>query len=161
MNLFMSERLECAHCHSGFNFSQFVTHAGAPPAERPFHVTGLYPVSPHAAERPRSVRGDRRRRRQGRFKAPTLRNIELTAPYMHDGSLATLDDVIDFYAAGGRELRDGPYAGDGRQHPAKSPFVKSFVLDAQEREDLLNFLRSLTDREFLTRSELSDPSLPD
>ena len=161
MSLFMSERLECAHCHNGFNFSQFVTHEAAQPAERPFHVTGLYYPRESAAGFDHGlfdVTGEVADR--DRFKAPTLRNIELTAPYMHDGSLATLDDVIDFYAAGGRELRDGPYAGDGRRHPAKSPFVKGFVLDAQEREDLLNFLRSLTDREFLMRPELSDPSPP-
>jgi cytochrome c peroxidase len=159
MNLFMSERLECAHCHSGFNFSQFVTHESATAAERAFHVTGLFPddttfvsgadyglflVTGEAADK-------------DRFKAPTLRNIARTAPYMHDGSLATLNDVIDFYAAGGRMLTEGPRTGDGRTHPGKSAFIKGFALTAEEREDLLNFLSSLTDEQFLADPRFSDP----
>jgi cytochrome c peroxidase len=47
----------------------------------------------------------------GKFKAPTLRNIAVTAPYMHDGSAATLDDVFEHYQAGGRTISSGPYAG--------------------------------------------------
>lgn len=158
MNLFMSERLECAHCHSGFNFSQFVTHESLQPAEKPFHVTGLYHPTRAGQELDRGLfdvtKADADK---DRFKAPTLRNIELTAPYMHDGSLATLEEVIDFYAAGGRELTGGPNAGDGRRHPSKSPFIRGFTLTEQEREDVIGFLRSLTDRSFVIRPELSDP----
>jgi cytochrome c peroxidase len=159
MNLFMSERLECAHCHAGFNFSQFVTHESATVAERAFHVTGLYPqTETHIAGLDYGLFGvtgvaaDK-----DRFKAPTLRNIARSAPYMHDGSLATLEDVIDFYAAGGRALSDGPRPGDGKVHPGKSPFVKSFTLTAQERQDLLDFLSSLTDEQFLTDPRYADP----
>jgi cytochrome c peroxidase len=158
LDLFMSERLECAHCHSGFNFSQFVTHESTVAAERPFHVTGL--------QNPGDAAGIDRglfdvttdARDKDRFKAPTLRNIERTAPYMHDGSLATLSDVIDFYAAGGREVVTGPMQGDGRVHPGKSPFIRSFTLTAEEEADLLAFLSSLTDERFLTNKELGDPS---
>ena len=50
----------------------------------------------------------------GTFRAPSLRNVEVTAPYMHDGTIATLDEVLDFYAAGGRHIASGPFAGDGR-----------------------------------------------
>lgn len=160
MNLFMSERLECAHCHAGFNFSQFVTHESAAVAERAFHITGLYPygetyisgadyglfaVTGQAADK-------------DRFKAPTLRNIERSAPYMHDGSLATLNDVIDFYAAGGRVLTAGPRTGDGRVHPGKSPFIRGFTLTAQERQDLLAFLASLTDERFLADPKFAAPN---
>ena len=159
MNLFMSERLECAHCHSGFNFSQFVTHESSTPAERAFHVTGLYPDSPSVVSGAdyglfmvTGAAADK-----DRFKAPTLRNIALTAPYMHDGSLATLNDVIDFYAAGGRVLTDGPRIGDGRVHPGKSAFIKGFALTAEEKADLLNFLSSLTDERFLTDPRYADP----
>ncbi|HAW92086.1 TPA: di-heme enzyme, partial [Candidatus Azambacteria bacterium] len=81
----------------------------------------------------------------GRFRAPTLRNIALTAPYMHDGSMTTLEQVLDFYQAGGREIIKGDYAGDGRQHPAKSQFVRGFKLTNSEREAVLTFLNSLTD----------------
>jgi cytochrome c peroxidase len=159
MNLFMSERLECAHCHAGFNFSQFVTHQNTIAVDTAFHVTGLYPDSAtfirEADYGLRSVtnRDDDR----DRFKAPTLRNIALSAPYMHDGSLATLNDVIDFYSAGGRVISDGPRHGDGRTHPLKSPFVKGFVLTAQERVDLLAFLDALTDRAFIENRELGEP----
>ncbi|MEZ4587129.1 MAG: hypothetical protein R2909_12070 [Gemmatimonadales bacterium] len=57
----------------------------------------------------------------GKFKAPSLRNVALTAPYMHDGSIATLDEVLDHYMAGGRTVREGPHAGVGRASPFKSP----------------------------------------
>jgi cytochrome c peroxidase len=159
MNLFMSERLECAHCHAGFNFSQFVPHENATAAERAFHVTGLYPDDPafvSAADyglfRVTGEAGDK-----DRFKAPTLRNVARSAPYMHDGSLATLNDVIDFYSAGGRVLSEGSRIGDGRAHPGKSAFIKGFTLTPQEREDLLNFLSSLTDERFLTDPRYADP----
>lgn len=160
MNLFMSERLECAHCHAGFNFSQFVTHESAAVAERAFHITGLNPYSETYISGADyglfAVTGQDADK--DRFKAPTLRNIERSAPYMHDGSLATLNDVIDFYSAGGRVLADGPRAGDGRAHPGKSPFIKGFTLTVQERQDLLEFLSSLTDERFLTDPEFADPN---
>lgn len=160
MNLFMSERLECAHCHAGFNFSQFVTHESAAVAERAFHVTGLYPYSETYLSGADyglfAVTGQAADK--DRFKAPTLRNIERSAPYMHDGSLATLNDVIDFYSAGGRVIAEGPRAGDGRAHPGKSPFVRGFTLTAQERQDLLAFLASLTDETFLSDPQLADPN---
>ena len=94
-----------------------------------------------------------------RFKAPTLRNIDRSAPYMHDGSLATLGDVIDFYAAGGRVVAAGSRIGDGRAHPGKSPFIKGFTLTPEERHDLLAFLASLTDAQFLADPRFSDPGV--
>ena len=160
MNLFMSERLECAHCHAGFNFSQFVTHQSTAVVERAFHVTGLYPYSETYISGADyglfAVTGNVADK--DRFKAPTLRNIARSAPYMHDGSLATLDAVIDFYEAGGRVLTDGPRPGDGRAHPSKNPFIKGFTLTAQERQDLLDFLASLTDEEFLNNPALAAPN---
>lgn len=159
MNLFMSERLECNHCHSGFNFSQFVSHESAPAAERAFHVTGLYPASEMYVAGVDyglfSVTGDSADK--DRFKAPTLRNIALTAPYMHDGSLATLEDVIDFYATGGRVLTDPPRVGNGRSHPGKSPFIRGFTITDEEKRDVLAFLSSLTDRQFVSNEQFSDP----
>ena len=162
MNLFMSERLECAHCHAGFNFSQFVTHESAAVVERAFHVTGLYPYSETYISGADyglfAVTGNVADK--DRFKAPTLRNIERSAPYMHDGSIATLGEVIDFYAAGGRVLTDGPRPGDGRAHPSKNPFIKGFTLTAQERQDLLDFLSSLTDERFLNNPQFAGGSAP-
>src|SRR5215472_3486818 len=67
-----------------------------------------------------------RREDIGKFRAPTLRNIAVTAPYMHDGSIATLSEVIDHYAAGGRTIRFGPYAGIGHDNPNKALNVRGF-----------------------------------
>jgi cytochrome c peroxidase len=97
------------------------------------------------------------RRDMGRFKAPTLRNIAVTAPYMHDGSVATLDEVIANYARGGRLIAEGPDAGDGRLSPFKSEFVRGFELSDDERTDLIAFLHSLTDKSLLENSKFSDP----
>ena len=94
----------------------------------------------------------------GRFKIPTLRNVALTAPYMHDGSIATLDEVLDHYAAGGRTITNGPYAGSvGSDNPHKSPLIEEFTLSDQERQALLAFLNALTDQEFITAERFSNP----
>ena len=96
----------------------------------------------------------------GKFRAPSLRNIAVTAPYMHDGSIATLEAVIDHYAAGGRTIRGGEFNGIGSRNPYKSSFVKGFRLTAREKQDVLNFLKSLTDEKFLTDPRFSDPWKP-
>jgi len=83
----------------------------------------------------------------GRFRAPTLRNIALTAPYMHDGSLPTLEAVIEHYAAGGRAA----------SNPLKSPLVGGFEISAAETRDLVSFLESLTDRAFLEDPRFENP----
>ncbi|HEY7800491.1 MAG TPA: hypothetical protein VIA80_17120, partial [Hyphomonadaceae bacterium] len=93
----------------------------------------------------------------GRFRAPSLRNVAVTAPYMHDGSIGTLDEVLDHYAAGGRTIAEGPNKGVGRDNPLKSSFVPGFEMTAEERADLIAFLRSLTDEQFLTDPRYSDP----
>jgi len=76
---------------------------------------------------------------------------------MHDGSLTTLDDVIDHYAAGGRTIANGPYAGIGRNNPNKSAPLRGFRLTPEDRADLIEFLRSLTDGELLRDPRFSDP----
>ena len=83
-------------------------------------------------------------------------NVELTAPYT-DGSVGSLEDVIDIYAAGGRNLTDGPDAGDGRTNPYKSGFVPGFNITADEKADLVAFLKSLTDWEFVCNPRFSYP----
>jgi cytochrome c peroxidase len=144
MDLFFSERLECFHCHGGFNFTQSSQHQNQRLDLRPFHNTGLYNEDGLGAF-PASDQGlfeiSLLAKDMGRFRAPTLRNVEHTAPYMHDGSLATLADVIDFYAAGGR--------GAGTESPLKSPFIRGFDLQGSEKQDLIAFLASLSDEEFL------------
>ncbi|CDH43153.1 methanobactin export MATE transporter MbnM [Candidatus Contendibacter odensensis] len=159
-NLFFSERMECFHCHGGFNFSQSVSHAGTPVAQEEFHNNGLYNIG-GKGDYPAGNRGlwefTQRPADMGRFRAPTLRNIELTAPYMHDGSIATLEEVVDHYARGGRLISEGPLAGDGARSPFKSELIVSFRLTAQEKLDLIAFFQSLTDWEFLCDSRFADP----
>lgn len=159
MDLFFSEKFECHHCHGGFNFTQSTSHEKQLIDRRPFHNTGLYntkndkqklgypSVDTGLSEISTLPQDD------GRFRAPTLRNIEVTAPYMHDGSIATLSDVLDFYAAGGRNVRHGIYAGDGRLNPLKSPFIKGFEMSEQDKQDLLSFLKTLTDETFLSNAQ--------
>ncbi len=155
MNMFFSERLECHHCHGGFNFTQSTGHEQQLIDRRPFHNTGLYNVELEGDNRgyPKKDNGlaeiSTLSKDNGRFRAPTLRNIEYSAPYMHDGSVATLSEVIDIYAAGGRNIEHGKYQGDGRANPLKSQFIKGFELTIEEKEDLLAFLNTLTDKEFL------------
>jgi len=159
-SLFFSERTECFHCHGGFNFTQTVDYAGKRFVEIEFHNTGLYNIDgrggyPAPNTGVHSITNDPQD--MGRFKAPTLRNVALTGPYMHDGSLATLEDVLAHYEAGGRTIASGPYAGVGARSPLKSGFVKGFTLTAAERRDLLSFLESLTDATFISDPRFSTP----
>ena len=160
MDLFFSERFECFHCHGGFNFTDSTTHVNSRVERVGYHNTGLYNLDGNGLY-PIDNTGlydmTGNRRDMGRFKAPTLRNIAVTSPYMHDGSAATLDDAIDHYARGGRLIEDGPDAGDGRRNPYKSEFIRGFELTQAEREDLLAFLASLTDERVLNDPRWSDP----
>lgn len=160
MNLFFGEKAECFHCHSSFNFNDQTVHAGSRIVETPFHNTGLYNIGGTGAF-PEPNRGvyelTQLVKDMGKFRAPSLRNVEVTGPYMHDGSIATLEEVLDFYAAGGRGITSGPHAGDGRANPYKNDFINQINLTAQERADIVAFLKSLTDQDLLTNPKLSDP----
>lgn len=160
MDLFFSERLECFHCHGGFNFTDSTTHENTRIDAVGFHNNGLYNIA-SSGRYPENNTGlfdmTGVERDMGRFRAPTLRNIALTAPYMHDGSVRTLTDVIDHYARGGRLIENSELAGDGRLSPFKSEFVVGFEISDAERADLLAFLHSLTDTSVLTATQWSDP----
>ncbi|MCY1078144.1 di-heme enzyme [Archangium sp. miwbw1] len=155
MRLFFSERLKCFRCHQGFAFTDSVKHKLMVFPEITFHNTNLYNVDGHGAY-PATDQGlvefTGKPEDMGRYLAPTLRNIAVTAPYMHDGSIATLSEVIDHYAAGGRASAQG-----GALSPIQSEFVRGFTLTAQEKQDLLTFLEALTDTEFLMEPRFSDP----
>ena len=120
--LFNSELLNCTACHNGFdlsdhsyqNIGQYLTYAD-PGRER----ISLDP-------------GD-----AGKFKVPSLRNVALTGPYMHDGAMATLEEVVDHFASG------------GQPHPNRSPLLTNFALSAEEKTDLIAFLNALTDERSL------------
>ena len=160
MALFFSERMECFHCHGGFNFSDSVDHEGQTFSGATFHVNGLYNIDglggyPLPNTGTHEVTG--RLEDIGRFKAPTLRNVAVRAPYMHDGSVADLSAVIDHYAEGGRTILEGPNAGIGSLNPNKSIFVPGFLISDGERADLIAFLESLTDEEFLRNPAFGPP----
>lgn len=123
MALFFSERLACSKCHAGFTFSGPVSWEGGPAAAPAFEDNGL----------------------GGRFRTPTLRNVAVTAPYMHDGRFATLGAVIDHYAAG------------GLPSTTRSNLVRGFAITPDEKTDLVSFLESLTDAEFLEDPSFANP----
>lgn len=158
--LFNSERLECFHCHSGFNFSDSIAHDRLAFKEIAFHNTGLYSLDAQGSYPPENTgvyEITENPAQMGHFRTPTLRNIALTAPYMHDGSVTTLEEAIAHYAQGGRTVEAGPYAGVGSTSPLKSTFVSGFTLTEGEKADLIAFLESLTDEEFIHNPAFSDP----
>lgn len=125
--LFTNPAIGCNTCHSGFNFTN-----GS------FENNGLYVNYPDQGRY--KVTGYIQD--FAKFKVPTLRNVALTAPYMHDGSFTTLTQVIDHYNNG------------GQAHSNKSPKVKPLNLTPQQKADLVNFLKTLTDNGFIKNKEL-------
>jgi cytochrome c peroxidase len=143
-----SERGGCFQCHGGWNFSSIRfegsgDRGGVDDSRGGFFNTG---VSSYLTPNRGLFERTQRSADIGKFRAPTLRNIALTAPYMHDGSLATLEAVIDHYAAGGKI-----------DHPNKSRILRPFRLSEDEKRDLVEFLKSLTDEELLHDPRWSDP----
>lgn len=161
LNLFNSERAECFHCHVGFNFNDQVVHAGTTQLRTPFHNTGLYNVDGlggYPGDNLGLITQTAVASDMGKFRAPSLRNVAVTAPYAHDGSVATLEDVLDNYAAGGRFIPAGqPHAGDGRLNPYKSDLIPVIQLNAQDKADIVAFLRTLTDDAFLSNPDHANP----
>lgn len=126
MSLFFSERTQCSSCHSGFNFT-----------DNSFKNNGLYEVyDDWGRRRVTSLMED-----DGKFRVPTLRNIELTAPYMHDGSLPNLEIVVEHYNNG------------GKIHPNKHPSITPLNLSNIEKNNLIAFLKTLTDSSFISNPE--------
>ena len=164
MTLFFSEQLPCQDCHMGFNLTIAAATAEWSFDEYFFANIGLYNLDANGAY-PAGNQGVYEitvsRADIGSFRPPTLRNIALTAPYMHDGSVATLREVIEIYAQGGRDITVGIYQGDGRANPNKSPLIRPFNLTDAQIDDLLAFLDSLTDESFITNPTLADPFLND
>ena len=111
MKLFFSDRTGCSACHSGFNFAGSWRDSKGETGEPTFARSG---TSKHA------------------MRVPTLRNISITAPYMHDGRFASLDAVLDHYADSSRD--EGP----------RDAMLRPLKVSPQERQELMAFLRSLT-----------------
>ena len=121
MALFFSDSLACSSCHGTFLFTNQQPKNNGLYAQ--YTDSGRYILT--------GLQED-----IGRFKTPTLRNIELTSPYMHDGSISSLEEVIAHYESG------------GMNHENQSAMLKGFTLTETEREELIEFLNSLTDYEF-------------
>ncbi len=120
--LFFSEKTNCGGCHPGPHLTNFsFENVGL---EKAYTDKGRYRVSLKEED-------------IGKFKVPTLRNIALTAPYMHDGRMETLEEVIEHYDLG------------GVGHPNQHPFIKPLSLSNSEKGELLAFLHSLTDSSFI------------
>lgn len=143
MALFFSDRAGCAACHFGVNFSGPIVHRAAPLQSAIFANNGSHGADEKANADPglltvSATAGDR-----GRFRVPTLRNIALTAPYMHDGSIATLAAVVDHYAFGGQR--------PDRPNAWVDPAIRPLQLTREEKQSLVEFLRALTDTQFVRR----------
>ncbi len=123
MELFFSEKTQCSECHSGIDFTNYA-----------FENNGLY--MQYEDEGRRKLTGNEED--EAKFKVPGLRNIALTAPYMHDGSLSDLSDVIEHYDSG------------LKNHPNKNPILELLELTDEEKSDLIRFLESLTDEIFIS-----------
>jgi cytochrome c peroxidase len=158
--LFFSGRLRCFRCHAGFNLSGPVRYdGGESPAVR-FHNTALYNengTGAYPAPNTGLHRITGRDTDMGKFRAPTLRNIALTAPYMHDGSIATLEGVLDHYAAGGRSRTHPQTAKPG---PNTDPLMTGFSLTTEEKRHLIAFLHALTDPAFVKKAQEQAVSKP-
>jgi cytochrome c peroxidase len=117
--LFVS-KAACTQCHNGYNLT-----------DNQFHVLGVPQQGPNALDVGRyEVTKDEMDK--GAFKTPTLRNIALTGPYMHDGAFETLEQVVDFYNQGGGAVSN------------RSPKIMKLRLTQKEKEDLVAFLKTLT-----------------
>jgi cytochrome c peroxidase len=143
MALFYSERAGCAKCHSGINFSGSIVHRGAPKSATLFANNGSFAADDGIVTDRGLIDVTHQQRDLGRFRVPTLRNVELTAPYMHDGHLATLEAVVEHYALGGQR--------EGHANKLVDPAIRRLDLSPDEKRQLVAFLRSLTDQAFVSR----------
>ncbi|HZT12669.1 MAG TPA: MbnH family di-heme enzyme [Candidatus Baltobacteraceae bacterium] len=158
--LFFSERLQCFHCHGGVNFTDSSADTRTRIFRVAYHNNGLYNIGPdgdYPRDNPGIYEFTHQDKDKGAFKVPTLRNVAVRAPYMHDGSVKDLEAVLDHYSAGGRTIASGPYRGIGRLNPHKDLVLKGFSLTPRDRSDLIAFFNSLTDEQFLTNPAFSDP----
>ncbi len=161
-SLFNGEKFECFHCHNGINFSTSYRdiNSNSGTLQFPFFNNGLYNIDDNGSY-PAIDQGifdlTSDPSDKGFFRPQSLRNVAITAPYMHDGSIETLRGVIEHYARGGRLIESGPNAGDGRLSPLKSGLIVGFDATDEEIEAVIAFLESLTDYEFITDPRFSNP----
>ena len=126
LDLFFSERASCSKCHEGFNFTNYS-----------FQNNGLYESYKDIGR----FRFTKDSLDLALFKVPSLRNVEVTSPYMHDGSISSLEEVIDHYNLG------------GENHKHKNQFIKPLSLSEVEKASLISFLKTLTDNDFINNKK--------
>ncbi len=128
---------DCAHCHSGANFENDQYMNNGLDADANFSDDGRMNVTMNSMDR-------------AKFKVPTLRNIELTPPYMHDGRFQTLEEVVDHYNSG--------LVYSSTIDPAlENTRGTGLFLDAQDKADLVAFLKTLTDTDLTSDPRYSSP----
>ncbi len=153
MKLFFSERIACSNCHGGTNLDH-------PEMGDHFANIGIYNCGD--GNYPSSDQGEFNHSRdsidRGSFKVPSLRNVAITSPYYHDGSEASLLEVIKQYERGGRLVSFGDCQGEGAENPLRnSGRLEKFQLTNEERSQLLAFLHSLTDTGYLHKPLFTHP----
>ena len=126
--IFNSEKGDCFHCHGTSLFTDNLFHNNGLDVE-PFLDLGLGKITENTSD-------------NGKFKTPTLRNVEVSAPYMHDGRFATLEKVIEHYDSGGHF--------SSTVDPLMKKLGVGLNLTNQEKSDLIAFLKTLTDYDFIT-----------
>jgi cytochrome c peroxidase len=162
-DLFFSSELKCVTCHGGFNFSTpSITNEKG---DTLFYFnTGLYNIDDKGAY-PQYDQGlfqfTKNKADMGKFRVPTLRNLAYTAPYLHDGSAASLMEIINIYANGGRKITSGINKGDGKSNPYKHSFISGFFISETDKLDLNNFLLSLSDSSFIQNKNYQNPFTED
>lgn len=154
--LFFGERMECYHCHGGFNFTNTTRHSKQSIPEKSFHNTGLYNTD-GAGAYPKNNQGliefSGEAGDMGKFRTPTLRNISMTAPYMHDGGIQSLRDVLkNHYSKGGMA-----YLSKNGISPIRDELITGFHLEEEDIKNINAFLNSLTDESFINNPNLGDP----
>ena len=125
--IFNTEKGDCFHCHSTNMFMDNLFHNNGLDIE-PFTDIGRAKVTSNASD-------------NGKFKTPTLRNVEMSAPYMHDGRFATLEEVVEHYDSGGKYSTT--------VDPLMKKLGVGLQLSNQENMDLVSYLKTLTDNEFI------------
>ncbi len=143
-SIFFSKELGCSQCHGGVNFNMPANNSS------PYADNGFYePDSSHVTRKFSTDQGlfelSNNPSDIGQFKIPTLRNCMVTAPYMHDGRINTMDSVISIYSKG------------GNKHVNKHPLITGFSITEREKKQLIRFLQTLTDTSYLKSEYFTDP----
>lgn len=155
-NLFFSSKFNCSSCHkpptfgadSTMNYQEHFANIGLynrGDGSYPDDDQGLFEVTGKDSDK-------------GKFKTPTLRNLDYTAPYFHDGSATDLNEVLDVFESGGRVVDSGPWKGDGRKNPYKHELIKPIEMSKLDRQHLLDFLQTLNDSTILLEKRFQRPN---